>query len=368
MIRNDEQWLSLIETFQCAACGAESWETALHGFADATGSRSAQLTGIVSNTALSFNILTNADPKLSEIVAETVSINPRVKPASEAPVLKVIAEADFITPEDWRNHRFYQEIALPWDSPFIAMATLERQQNALIVVATIRSARDGHITPQQRETFAALAPHIRSAVRTQIALEGHGATVLTAAMDTLSIPIFVCDRKGRVGSLTQAAEALITNERGLQLKDGHLRACGAEDAKALSDAIEAAVIWRAHPSLPVLRTVIIRGRDHDVSPLVLDVFPLPSRTNQFTFMPRALVVARWPRGSKTRRAAILRATYALTSAETHIAEFLAQGQSAEFIAAKRGVAVETVRTQIKAIMAKLGISRQVELVVRLGEL
>jgi hypothetical protein len=33
-----------------------------------------------------------------------------------------------------------------------------------------------------------------------------------------------------------------------------------------------------------------------------------------------------------------------------------------------GVAVETVRTQIKAIMAKLGVSRQVDLVVRLGEL
>jgi DNA-binding NarL/FixJ family response regulator len=45
-----------------------------------------------------------------------------------------------------------------------------------------------------------------------------------------------------------------------------------------------------------------------------------------------------------------------------------RGQSAEFIAAKRGVAAETVRTQIKAIMAKLGVSRQAELVVRLGEL
>jgi DNA-binding CsgD family transcriptional regulator len=59
---------------------------------------------------------------------------------------------------------------------------------------------------------------------------------------------------------------------------------------------------------------------------------------------------------------------ALTSAEVQITEYLAEGQSAELIAAKRGVAVETVRTQIKAIMAKLGISRQVELVIRLGEL
>jgi DNA-binding CsgD family transcriptional regulator len=58
----------------------------------------------------------------------------------------------------------------------------------------------------------------------------------------------------------------------------------------------------------------------------------------------------------------------LTSTEIQIAEYLAQGQSAELIAAKRGVSVETVRTQIKAIMAKLGVTRQVEVVVRLGEL
>jgi DNA-binding CsgD family transcriptional regulator len=64
----------------------------------------------------------------------------------------------------------------------------------------------------------------------------------------------------------------------------------------------------------------------------------------------------------------LQTTYALTSAETDIARYLAEGQSAVFIAAKRGVSVETVRTQIKAIMAKLGVSRQVELIVRLGEL
>jgi len=69
-----------------------------------------------------------------------------------------------------------------------------------------------------------------------------------------------------------------------------------------------------------------------------------------------------------KRAAILQATYALTSAEMQITEYLAEGQCAELIAAKRGVALETVRTQIKAIMAKLGVSRQVELVVRLGEL
>jgi DNA-binding CsgD family transcriptional regulator len=307
-------------------------------------------------------------PAFHSMFAATATINPRVKAASRAPVLKVMAEADFITPEQCRRDRFYQEVARPLDIPFMCFATLDRQEHAFIALGAIRSAREEHITGEQREVFAALAPHVRTAVRAQLALEGHGAAVLTGTMDALSIPVFVCDRTGRVGSLTQAAETLVTTGRGLQLKAGRLQTCWPGEAKALDDAIEAAVIWRAQPGPAVLRTVVVRGRDHNAAPLVLDVFPLPSQAYQFTFAPRVLVVAHGPRGSKARRTAILQATYALTSAETQITEYLAEGHSAEFIAAKRGVAVETVRTQIKAIMAKLGVSRQVELVVLLGEL
>jgi DNA-binding CsgD family transcriptional regulator len=187
-------------------------------------------------------------------------------------------------------------------------------------------------------------------------------------MDALSIPVFICDRTGRVRSLTQAAESLVTTGRGLQLKAGRLQAYWQEETKALSDAIESAVIWRAQPGPAVLRTVVLRGQDHNTAPLVLDVFPLPSQPYRLNFAPRVLVVARGPRGEKARRTAVLQAAYALTSAEVQITEYLVEGQSAEFIAAKRGVSVATVRTQIKTIMAKLGVSRQVELVVRLGKL
>jgi DNA-binding CsgD family transcriptional regulator len=371
MIRSDEQWLAIIDAFHSAAIGAQSWEAALRGFADATGSRSAQLTGVNQDGSVLFNVLTNIDPPaFHSMFAETAAINPRVEAAGAAPVLKVMTEADFITPEQCRRDRFYQELARPLDIPFMCFTTLERRDKAFIALGAIRSAREEHITGEQREIFAALAPHVRVAIRTRLALEGQGAAVLTAAMDALSIPVFVCDCTGRVGALTQAAESLVTTGRGLELKAGRLRACWPDEEKALGDAIRATIIWRADgPGPAVLRTVIVRGRDHHhTAPLVLDVLPLPCQPYQFAFAPRVLVVARGPRGSKARRAAILRATYSLTSTETQIADHLAEGNSTELIAAKRGVAVETVRTQIKAIMAKLGVSRQVELVVRLGEL
>jgi DNA-binding NarL/FixJ family response regulator len=358
----------MVDAFQSAAVGAQSWESALQGFAEATGSRSAQLTAFGSKTPVLFNVFTNIDPSAYKVFSATADINPRIPIANDASVLKVISDSDFMTPAALRRHPFYQDVLRPFDIPFTCLAILERQEESFIALGALRSQREGLITDQERQIFAALAPHVRSAVRTHRALEGHGTAVLTGAMEALSIPIFVCDRAGCVQSLTQAAEDLVTSGTRLQLKAGQLVASLPKDAKALGDAIDAAVIGQVVAGPPVMRTVLVRGRDNRAPPLVLDVFPLPTQPHQFSFEPRVLIVARGARGSPARRAAMLQTAYALTSAETDIAQCLAEGQSAEVIASSRGVAVGTVRTQIKTIMAKLGVSRQVELVIRLGQL
>lgn len=368
MIRSDEHWLSTIDAFHSAALGAQSWEMALEGFADATGSRTGQLTGVDRNASVLFNIFTNFDPIALTMFPATAPINPRVKAANETPLLALIAEEDFITPEQLRKDPFYQQVAFPLDAPFICMTSLVRQEGTSIVLAAVRSQRDGHITREQREIFASLAPHVRSAVRTHLALEGQGTAILHGAMETLAIPAFVCDRACRVQSLTQSAEALVTNGCGLHLKAGQLQAREPDDSKALNDAIGAAAIGYATPGPPMLRTVVVRQRDREKLPLVLDVFPLPAQPYQIRFAPRVLIVARGARGSGARRGVLLRTVYALTTTEIEIAQYLAEGQSAAVIAANRKVALATVRAQIKTIKAKLGVNRQVEMAVRLGQL
>src|ERR1700726_2744429 len=99
MIRSDESWLSLVDSFHAAGLGEHSWDIALRGLADATGSRSAQLTGIRSDTSVLFSTVTNIDPAIPRIFAETAAINARVAAANTAPVLKVMSDWDFITPE-----------------------------------------------------------------------------------------------------------------------------------------------------------------------------------------------------------------------------------------------------------------------------
>jgi DNA-binding CsgD family transcriptional regulator len=368
MVKNEEHWLSIVDSFTSAALGEQSWNAALQALADATGSRCMQLTCVDSKSSVVFNTVTNIDAAIESVYAESLPFNPRIKAADENPALKVIADSDFITADEIRRDRFYQEVAVPWDIPWVCMTTLERNERIFTALAALRSQRDGHITSEQREIFASLAPHVRTAVRTHLALEGQSTAVLLAASESLSIPLFLCDRTGRVRNLTQAAVALVTGEQGLQLKDGQLCAAQAADAKALSEAIDAAAIGHVRPGP---RTVIIRGRQPDLPPLVLDVFTLPARGRKFdslSFTPHAMVVARGPRGDEARRAAILEAAYGLSAAESHIALQLAEGKTVQAIAMNRAVAVGTVRAQIKAIFAKMGVNRQIELVARISQL
>src|SRR5690606_14519503 len=203
------------------------------------------------------------------------------------------------------------------------LATLERSDDLLMGLAVVRNQKQGHISAQEQEHFALLAPHARAAVRTQLALEGQGTALLMGGMDALSIPVFVCDRQRQVRALTPPADALLTANRGLLLRQGRLRAANNADDKSIQDAVHAALQPPVADRGPRLRTVVIR-HGADKRSLVLDVVTLPARQFDFHFAPRVLILTRGERGQDGRRAAILQAAYGLTGAEAEIAVHIAQ--------------------------------------------
>src|SRR5262249_43567467 len=63
---------------------------------------------------------------------------------------------------------------------------------------------------------------------------------------------------------------------------------------------------------------------------------------------------------------VLNGLFDLTPAETRIAQALVKGQSVEEIAQIFGVALGTVRAQVRSVLAKTGTPRQAELVAMLS--
>jgi DNA-binding CsgD family transcriptional regulator len=365
---DDEQWLTIADAFQAAAVDGEGWYEALAEFAEASGSQHGQLV-CMSNGRDALNLLTNVDPALPQAFLAAGGTDPRVNPRRRAglarPLLTPVAESDFITPDAVKRDIHYQEFAVPWDVPYICLTTLEQRKDLLVGFAVIRSRRQGHIDEQGKRLFASMAPHVRAAVRTSLALGEERAALLADTFEKLSMPAFVCDGSGHIVRLTPNAEKLCAGNSGLSLRRGKLGAARPEDNAALEAAILAASSRMADTPT---HSVAVRSALEDGVVTTIDIMPLPRRRLELRFDAGVLLIVRTPTNDAQRRATLLRESYGLTPAETEIALALADGKKAEAIAHVRGVSVGTVRVQIKSLLAKAGVNRQIELVARLSRI
>lgn len=369
MIRSDEDWLNLADEFYKAGVMTNGWHRALEGLAAATGSRSAELICISADGTAPTHAVTNLDPEALQQFDQTrgglPQVNPRVRAGFSAKLLDPVTESDFITPEEHRRHPHYCEFAIPWDLPYICLTTLQREPGMTIGMSVLRSQREGHINAEQKRIFTTLAPHVRAAVRMQQMLGANAAALVAGTLDALSIAAFVCDVHGRVQRMTQAAEKLVSDGGPLRLRKGWLGCPQDNGDRALTVAIEQATRGAERPGNPLARSIVIDSND---GPLILNVLPLPKAAIEFSLHPRVVVLVRSSNSNDTRRAEILTGVYGLTPAETQIALLLTQGKAAEVIACERRVSVGTVRAQIKSLLAKFGVSKQIELVARVSNL
>jgi len=88
----------------------------------------------------------------------------------------------------------------------------------------------------------------------------------------------------------------------------------------------------------------------------------------FSFEPHAIVVLRGAEQNRAELEPILVRAFGLTPAEAQVAARLALGELRETIADERGASLQTVRSQIKSIFAKLNVTRERELVSLLAKI
>ena len=102
--------------------------------------------------------------------------------------------------------------------------------------------------------------------------------------------------------------------------------------------------------------------------LVAHIVPV-SRTAHDLFSRSYVLLTLTPVRSENAPAAdLIRALFDLTASETRVARALATGQSLEDIARDGGVALTTVRTQLRQVMEKTGCARQAEVVALLANI
>ncbi len=354
---------NLIERFYEAAVQPDLWRTVLHGASDVFGAEGAALLawpygpdGAVWSEGL-------------DGIAETFfgegwhTRNVRISRAMPIRHTKpVLTESDVFTPEELDRLPFNAEFINPHGFRWAAGGFIG-PSSALTAFTFERKAKAGPFVPQEIRALETFYPHMRRAAEVAARLAGARDGGMLDAFEKMGCAAILFSFLGRVHLVNERARRYLG--RGIQIQNGQLTACHKD----------------ANDSLQRLLASLLDPSKGDSSAQAFAVIPRPEGRALFACgMPivrsatdifghsKAILILADPDENACPPEMILRQGFKLTPAEARLAMALAQGCKLDDYAARHAVRVGTVRSQLKAVMAKTSTHRQAELVSLLAQL
>ena len=214
----------------------------------------------------------------------------------------------------------------------------------------------------QLDLVRRLLPHIRQTVHVRQTLAGAGAlgAALTELLEAGGLGVVQLDARGRIVAANDRARNLLRRGDSLFDKNGFLFAHSPQDNDRLQDLLGRALPQVGAQGAGGCMTV---WRPDDLLPLVLQAHPVGRQEEDYPAWPvAALVLLIDPTHEAAIDPAFAAAALDLTGMESRVGVLLAQGMSVSQIATATGRKESTVRSHVKQIFSKHGLSRQAELV------
>ena len=274
------------------------------------------------------------------------------------PVGKVVRTADLFSEEERRTSIAYNESAPRYEYDNGLSVRLDGPGGSRILWGMANPIDSDGWTPSRVEMFARFFPHLRQYVRVRSALADAGALGASAIelLTRTRMGVVQLDRRGRIVEANDSARELLGRTDGLSDPGQELHATRPEDDERLQKLLARAlphVVGRG-----VSGSMLVR-RETPLLRLVLHVMPVSGRDTVFrSRRVAALVLIVDPVSRAHVEPGLVRTMLGLTPAESEIAVMLAQGQTVRQIAIATGRGYSTVRSHLKQIFAKLGVSRQ----------
>ena len=217
------------------------------------------------------------------------------------------------------------------------------------------------------DIIRALLPHIRQTVRVQQTLADTGAlgATLTGLLDATGLGLIQLDARGRILVANDRARDLLRTGDGLYDESGFLFARTPQENDALQR-----LLGRALPPLGAKVQeasreggCILVKRSRPRPPLLLHVNPVTRQESDVVaWSVAALVLVVDPARRTTVDPTVVEAALGFSPMQSQVAARITEGMSVPAIAAGMDRQVSTIRTHVKSMYSKLGITRQQELV------
>lgn len=239
-------------------------------------------------------------------------------------------------------------------TPNYCLGTVMQTQWGRGIIGLHRGRTQGTYEDHRRDTLARDVVHLRRmlAVRGRLAGSARRANLSGNMLDGLGEAVIAVTPTGKVLYANAAGDEMLRAKDGLGVRAGILVACTDRAERALKHAL-ARACNAVSPEASAVAVPRTGGGRYDLS-LVGCRSPGAAR--------HVMILTRDPRSRDPALETRLRDLHGLTASEACLAVMLANGDNLATIGDRRSVTLGTIRTQIKAIMAKLDCHRQADIV------
>ena len=264
-------------------------------------------------------------------------------------------ENDFWTEDQLDSNPIYRDFFRPHGLGWSAGTGLQMPTGDHIVFSIERDHSRGPIERERVEALNELRSHL---ARSALVAARLGLQRAKGASDTLTamgLPALLLSRDGTVVEANRLVEDLSAHVQWRARNRITLTDSAANEL--LSSALAA---LDGNPELSV-RSFALRDAD-DCAALVGHLIPIRRTAQDIFGGSYALLVLTPVTAPPAPPIELMRSLFDLTPSEARVARGIAGGETLEEIAANGGVAISTVRSQLRQVLEKTGCTRQAEVV------
>ena len=275
---------------------------------------------------------------------------------------ELVYKSDLYTDEEKRTSAAYNEFRRTNKTQNGLFMALDGLDGCAVVLSFGDSAEREGWGHDQIQAIKRLAPHIRQFARIRHAMadaQALGAS-LAELLENGRAGFIQLDRRGRILEANDRARDILLKRDGLRDEEGVLAAeIQGEDAelqRLLAHALPLYGVQGAGGSMKITRRKA-------QAPLVLEIHPVRKMGTDYRGWPvGALVLVVDPAARPRVDPAVAAEALGLTEMESRVAVLLAEGMTVRDVAAAMGRGESTIRSHVKHMFAKHGLSRQADLV------
>jgi len=260
----------------------------------------------------------------------------------------------------------YDVLYQPQGLHYSVVGLLSLDNTGIVPCGFMRARSLGDFETEHLTALRRLLPHVRRAVLLAQRFGGQGVRLdaMTDYTDGLAAGLVGVDPLGRIQWLNEAAGRMIGVSDGLGSRNGFIRTTRESELEGLRAVIaSAAALAGGHRGGA---EAIAISRPSGKLPYLVQAYPIKPAVRTplgLAAAPGALLIITDPEdGLPPLVGGHLVKLFGLSPTEAQVAVALASGKRVGDLAAERGVAIPTLRSQVQAILRKTRTDRQVDLV------